>query len=269
VIPLRVHNTLSGAKEAFHPLEPGKVKMYVCGVTPYDRCHLGHGRCYVTFDFVRRSLARLGYEVTHVQNFTDVDDKIIKKANDSGESPAAVAERFIADYFDKMDKLNVLRAGSYPRVTGHIPQITAFIARLVASGMAYALEGDVYYSVRKFPAYGKLSKRSLDELQSGARVEVDGRKKDPLDFALWKAAKPGEPSWESPWGPGRPGWHIECSVMSTSALGDTFDLHGGGLDLIFPHHENEVAQSEGCTGKPFVRYWMQFGFVSVGNVKMS
>ncbi len=267
---LQIHNTLSGKKEVFNPLEPGRVKMYVCGVTPYDSVHLGHGRCYVTFDFVRRVLTRLGYAVAYVQNFTDIDDKIIRRAAEKGETPRALADRYIADYFDKMDKLNVRRADVYPRVTETIPPIVSFVEKLVAKGSAYVLGGDVYYSVRKFPAYGRLSKRPLNELESGARVEVDERKKDPLDFALWKAAKPGEPSWPSPWGPGRPGWHIECSVMSLENLkAETFDIHGGGLDLVFPHHENEIAQSEARTGKPFVRYWMHNGFVTIHKEKMS
>jgi cysteinyl-tRNA synthetase len=243
--------------------------MYVCGVTPYDKCHLGHARCYVTFDFIRRALTRLGYAVTHVQNFTDIDDKIIARARERGVEPGSLAESYIADYFSTMDRLNVRRADQYPRVTGHIPQIIAFIERLAAEGLAYAVDGGVYYAVRKFPPYGRLSKRSLDDLVAGARVDVDDRKNDPLDFALWKAAKPGEPAWPSPWGPGRPGWHIECSVMSTGALGDTFDIHGGGLDLIFPHHENEIAQTEGATRKPFARYWIHNGFVTVNHEKMS
>lgn len=267
---LRFHNTLSGKEEVFTPLNPGEVKMYVCGVTPYDECHLGHARCYVTFDFIRRALKRLGYRVTCVQNFTDIDDKIIHRAAEKGESPAVLAERFIADYFDKMDRLNVLRADAYPRVTAHVPAVVTFIERLVAKKLAYVAGNDVFYAVRKFPRYGKLSKRDLDDLRAGARVEVDARKEDPLDFALWKGAKPGEPSWPSPWGPGRPGWHIECSVMSLSGLGvDTFDIHGGGQDLIFPHHENEIAQSEGATGKPFARYWIHNGFVTVDKEKMS
>jgi cysteinyl-tRNA synthetase len=267
---LTIHNTLTGQKDIFEPLTPGQIRMYVCGVTPYDDCHLGHARCYVAFDFIRRSLKRLGYAVTCVQNFTDIDDKIIKRAKEKGEEPGALAERYIAEYFDKMDRLNVLRADSYPRVTRHIPQIVAFIERLVKNDMAYALDGDVYYAVRKFPPYGRLSKRSLDDLKAGARVEVDERKRDPLDFALWKAAKPGEPAWESPWGPGRPGWHIECSVMSLETLKtDTFDIHGGGLDLVFPHHENEIAQSEGATGRTFARYWIHNGFVTVNKEKMS
>lgn len=268
--PVRFHNTLSGKEEEFRPLTPGRVNMYVCGVTPYDACHLGHARCYVTFDFIRRALTRLGYAVTHVQNFTDIDDKIIHRAAERGESPAALADRYIADYFDKMDRLGVRRAEVYPRVTKSLPAIVAFIERLIAKGLAYAAGGDVFYAVRKFPGYGKLSKRSPDDLHVGARVEVDERKTDPLDFALWKAAKPGEPSWPSPWGPGRPGWHIECSAMSLAAFGtDTFDIHGGGQDLVFPHHENEIAQSEGATGKPFARYWIHNGFVTVNKEKMS
>ncbi|HRY28774.1 MAG TPA: cysteine--tRNA ligase [Elusimicrobiota bacterium] len=269
-VPLLLHNTLSGREEPFQPVEEGRVKMYVCGVTPYDVCHLGHARCYVAFDFIRRGLRHLGYDVEYVQNFTDVDDKIIKRAAERNEEPSALTERYIADYFEKMDALNVLRAGHYPRVTQHIPQIVKFVERLVANGFAYPVEGDVYYEVRRFERYGRLSKRSLDELQSGARVGVDERKRDPLDFALWKAAKPGEPSWDSPWGPGRPGWHIECSVMSIASLKtETFDIHGGGQDLVFPHHENEIAQAEGATGKTFARYWMHNGFVTVNKEKMS
>ncbi|MBI4396816.1 MAG: cysteine--tRNA ligase [Elusimicrobia bacterium] len=267
---LHIHNTLSGKKEPFQPLDPGRVKMYVCGVTPYDESHLGHARCYVVFDFIRRSLRRLGYEVAHVQNFTDIDDKIIRRARERGEDPSVLAERCIQDYFGKMDRLNIERAGAYPRVTQHIPPIVASIGTLVEKGLAYAVEGDVYYAVRSFPGYGKLSKRSLDDLKSGARVDVDERKRDPLDFALWKAAKPGEPAWDSPWGKGRPGWHIECSVMSLVNLNaETFDIHGGGQDLIFPHHENEIAQAEGATGKPFARYWIHNGFVTVNKEKMS
>ncbi|MBL0058592.1 MAG: cysteine--tRNA ligase [Elusimicrobia bacterium] len=267
---LRFHNTFTGKEEEFKPLEEGRVKMYVCGITPYDECHLGHARCYVTFDFIRRALKRLGYAVTCVQNFTDIDDKIIQRAAEKGEAPAALAERYIADYFEKMDRLNVLRADAYPRVTEHVPAVVAFIERLVKKNLAYTAEGDVFFSVRKFPKYGKLSKRDPDDLLSGARVEVDLRKQDPLDFALWKSAKPGEPAWPSPWGPGRPGWHIECSVMSLAVLGgDTFDIHGGGQDLIFPHHENEIAQSEGATGKPFARYWIHNGFVTINKEKMS
>jgi cysteinyl-tRNA synthetase len=267
---IHFHNTLSGQEDLFIPLEAGRVKMYVCGVTPYDECHLGHARCYVTFDFIRRALQRLGYTVTCVQNFTDIDDKIIHRAAERGMTPSGLADQFIADYFDKMDRLNVLRADAYPKVTDHIPAVISFVERLVTQKLAYRVEGDVFYSVRKFPRYGKLSKRDPDGLRAGARVDVDGRKQDPLDFALWKSAKDGEPSWPSPWGPGRPGWHIECSVMSLAGLGgDTFDIHGGGQDLIFPHHENEIAQSEGATGKPFARYWIHNGFVTVNKEKMS
>ncbi len=267
---LLIHNTLTGKKEVFKPIDPGQIKMYVCGVTPYDECHLGHARCYVTFDFVRRALKRLGYTILYVQNFTDIDDKIIARANERKEPPMGLANRFIKDYFDRMDQLNVLRADVYPRVTGHVPQIIDFVKTLVEKGKAYVLDGDVYYSVREFADYGKLSKRSLADLKSGARVGVDERKQDPLDFALWKSAKPGEPYWESPWGKGRPGWHIECSVMSLVNLKtETFDIHGGGLDLVFPHHENEIAQAEGCTGKPFARFWMHNGFVTVNKEKMS
>jgi cysteinyl-tRNA synthetase len=223
----------------------------------------------VIFDFIRRVLKRLGFKVTCVQNFTDVDDKIIQRSAERNEAPDVLANRYIADYFDKMDRLNVRRADAYPRVTGHIPQITSFVQRLVEKDLAYPLEGDVYYAVNRFPNYGKLSKQSVKDLVSGARVEVHGGKRDPLDFALWKAAKLGEPAWDSPWGKGRPGWHIECSAMSVDALGETFDIHGGGLDLVFPHHENEIAQSEGATGQPFARYWIHNGFVTINREKMS
>ena len=266
---LSFHNTLTGKKEPFRTLEPGRVRMYVCGVTPYDECHLGHARCYVFFDTVRRHFLRSGFKVAYIQNFTDIDDKIIARANKLGQDPKQVADRYIEDYHLRMGQLGILPADAYPRVTGVLPDIVKFIGRLVERGFAYPMDGDVFYSVRKFPPYGRLSKRTLDEMESGARVEVDERKKDPLDFALWKKAKPGEPAWDSPWGPGRPGWHIECSVMSINHLGETFDLHGGGQDLIFPHHENEVAQSEGATGKPFANYWLHNGFVTVNREKMS
>ncbi|HOW28469.1 MAG TPA: cysteine--tRNA ligase [Elusimicrobiota bacterium] len=267
---LRFHDTLTGKKQQFEPALPGQVRMYVCGVTPYDECHLGHARCYVTFDLVRRVLEYCGHRVDYVQNFTDIDDKIIQRAAERHEDPAGLAERFIADYFEKMDRLNIRRARVYPRVTGHIDQIVKFIEGLVSNGAAYPVDGDVYYGVRRFDRYGRLAKRSVDDLKSGARVEVDERKKDPLDFALWKAAKPGEPSWPSPWGAGRPGWHIECSVMSLSNLDvDTLDIHGGGQDLIFPHHENEIAQAEALTGQPFARYWIHNGFVTINQEKMS
>ena len=266
------HNTLTGKKEDFTPLEPGKIKMYVCGITPYDESHLGHARCYVFFDCVRRFFKALGFQVLHIQNFTDVDDKIIARALELGESASALAERNIDDYLKKMALLNVLPADHYPRVTETIPEIVRFIEGLVKKGAAYPLNGDVYFRVRSIQDYGKLSKRSLEGMEAGARVEVNEKKEDPMDFALWKAAKPGEPSWESPWGSGgagRPGWHIECSVMATKYLGETFDIHGGGQDLIFPHHENEIAQSEALSGKPFARYWLHNGFVTLNRQKMS
>jgi len=262
-------NTLTGEPQVFQPLEKNKVRMYVCGITPYDECHLGHARCTVFFDLARRVLTYIGYEVTYIQNFTDVDDKIICRAQEKKESCETLANRYIEDYYIRMDALNVLRANAYPRVTENIPDIVQFIQGLIQKGVAYPLDGDVYYSVRKFPGYGKLSKRSIDELISGARVNVDERKSDPLDFALWKKSKTGEPGWTSPWGEGRPGWHIECSVMSIKHLGETFDIHGGGQDLIFPHHENEIAQSEAFTSKPFANYWLHNGFVTVNREKMS
>jgi cysteinyl-tRNA synthetase len=269
---LNISNTLTGKLEAFTPLKEGEASMYVCGVTPYDEVHLGHARAYVTFDIVRRHLEFSGYKVKFIQNFTDVDDKIIKRSSEKNIPPSELANKFIGDYFFQMDKLNIKRADAYPRVTEKIPHIIQFIRTLVDKGAAYAAGGDVYFSVRKFPDYGKLSKRNVDDLRSGARVEPGEQKKDPLDFALWKKSKPEEPpeaSWESPWGRGRPGWHIECSVMSTGALGDTIDIHGGGQDLIFPHHENEIAQSEAATGRQFVRYWVHNGFVTINREKMS
>jgi len=243
--------------------------MYVCGITPYDESHLGHARCYVFFDTVRRFLKVAGYEVNYIQNFTDIDDKIIARSKSTGQSESALANRFIEDYFQKMTMLNVQEASAYPRVTQFLPQIVSFIGKLIDSGFAYVVEGSVYFSVRKFPGYGKLSKRSLDDMEAGARVEVEESKGDPLDFALWKKAKPGEPSWDSPFGLGRPGWHIECSVMSMAHLGPTFDLHGGGYDLVFPHHENEIAQSECVSHQPFSRYWLHNGFVTINREKMS
>jgi len=269
---IQLHNTLTGHKEKFEPSKPGDVRMYVCGVTPYDACHLGHARCYVVFDVVRRVLKAFGFKVRYVQNFTDVDDKIIARAAERGVTPLALANEFIADFYNKMDALGVVRADVYPRVTEHIPDIIALVQKLEDRRAAYPMEGDVYFSVKAFPAYGKLSRKPMDELQAGARVEVNIGKKDPMDFALWKHSKPNEPdevSWASPWGKGRPGWHIECSVMSLKHLGPGFDIHGGGLDLIFPHHENEIAQSEAATGQPFARYWMHNGFVTVNKEKMS
>ena len=270
---LQVFNTMAGKKEEFKPLNGNEVTMYVCGITPYDEVHLGHARAYVTFDIVRRHLEHVGYKVKYIQNFTDVDDKIIKRAAEKNISPLELAGKFIEDYFTQMDKLGIKRADAYPTVTKTIPQIVAFIETLVNKGAAYPVKsGDVYFAVNKFPGYGKLSKRNIDEIKTVARVEACDEKKEPLDFALWKATKPGEPeevSWPSPWGKGRPGWHIECSVMSTSALGATIDIHGGGQDLIFPHHENEIAQSEAATGKPFAKYWIHNGFVTINKEKMS
>ncbi len=264
-----IFNTLSRKKEEFIPLEPGKVKMYVCGITAYDRCHIGHARSAVVFDCVVRHLRHRGFEVKFIRNFTDIDDKIINRAREEGISPEELAEREIANFYEDMDALRVLRADIEPRATRHIPDIIALIEKLIEKGHAYEANGDVYFSVRSFPSYGRLSGRDLDSLKAGARIEIGEKKKDPLDFTLWKAAKPGEPSWESPWGRGRPGWHIECSAMSMKYLGETLDIHGGGLDLIFPHHENERAQSEAATGKTFVRYWMHNGFVTIKGEKMS
>lgn len=266
---MRIYSTLSGREEEFLP-QSEVVRMYVCGVTPYAECHLGHAMSYMVFDVVRRYLEFRGYKVKHVQNFTDIDDKIINQAREQGISSAEVAERFIAQYFADMDMLNIKRAHVYPRATEEIPKIIEVIQGLIDKGHAYEAEGDVYFRVSSNQDYGKLSHQSLDSLQAGARVEGGSGKEHPLDFALWKATKPGEPWWESPWGRGRPGWHIECSAMSLRHLGETVDIHGGGQDLIFPHHENEIAQAEGFTGiTPFVRYWMHNGLVQLEGEKMS
>ena len=267
---LKIYNDLTHRKEPFEPLEPGRVRMYVCGMTVYDLCHLGHARVMVVFDVIYRYLQALGYEVTYIRNITDIDDKIIARANENGEPFMALTERFIQAMHEDASALGVLPPSDEPRATGHMPEILTMIERLVANGHAYAADnGDVYYDVRSFPGYGKLSGKSIDDLEAGARVEPGEAKRDPLDFALWKSAKPGEPAWDSPWGRGRPGWHIECSAMSCTALGDTFDIHGGGADLTFPHHENEIAQSEGATGHPFVKYWIHNGFVRINDEKMS
>ncbi len=266
---LKVFNTLGNRKEEFHPLIPGEVRMYVCGVTVYDLCHIGHARANVAFDIVVRYLRHRGFRVKYVRNFTDIDDKIIKRANERGLGWREIADTYIEAFYEDFDRLGLARPDVEPRATEHIPEIVAFVRRLVEAGKGYAVGGDVYYGVRGFPGYGKLSGKNTEELLAGARVDVDERKKDPLDFALWKASKPGEPAWDSPWGPGRPGWHIECSAMAMKHLGETFDIHGGGKDLVFPHHENEIAQSEGLTGKPFARYWLHNGFVNVDNEKMS
>ena len=267
---LRIYNDLTRSKQVFEPIEPGKVSMYVCGMTVYDLCHLGHARVLVVFDVVYRYLKAAGFDVTYVRNITDIDDKIIQRANERGEPFTELTQRFIDAMHEDAHALGVLPPDHEPRATGHLPEIIRMIERLIERGHAYAADnGDVYYDVRSFPEYGRLSGKSIDDLKSGARVEPGEVKRDPLDFALWKAVKPGEPSWDSPWGAGRPGWHIECSAMSTEALGDTFDIHGGGADLTFPHHENEIAQSEGATGHPFVRYWMHNGFVRIDDEKMS
>lgn len=266
---IRVYNTQTRQKEELLSIDPHKIRMYVCGPTTYNYIHLGNARPLVVFDTVRRYLKYRGFEVVYVQNFTDVDDKIINRANEEGREAHEVAERYIAEYFRDAEALHVKEADLHPRVSQHIPEIIEVIAALVDKGRAYVRDGDVFFAVSSFPGYGKLSGRSLDDIMSGARVEVDTRKEEPYDFALWKSAKPGEPFWESPWGKGRPGWHIECSVMSMKYLGSTLDIHGGGADLIFPHHENEVAQSEAYSGQPFVRYWMHNGFITVNKEKMS
>ncbi len=267
---LHIHNSLSGKKELLRPIEPGHVRMYVCGITVYDYLHLGHARFMVVFDTVVRHLRASGYRVSYVRNITDIDDKIIRRANEEGVDVDALTARFIDAMHADTDALGLIRPDEEPRATLHIGEIVAMIERLIARGHAYAAgNGDVYYDVSTFPAYGRLSGKQLTDLRAGARVEVDEAKSDPLDFVLWKAAKPGEPAWPSPWGEGRPGWHIECSAMSTHCLGEHFDIHGGGLDLKFPHHENEIAQSEGATGKRFVNLWMHNGFVQVGEEKMS
>lgn len=266
---IKVYNTLNNRKEDFVPIEPGKAKIYVCGVTPYNHPHVGNARPFVTWDVIHRFLEHEGYDVTHVQNFTDVDDKIINTANKEGVQWFDICNRYIDSYFEVMDKLNVKRVHVYPRVSEHIPDIIQTVQTLIDNGHAYPMDGDVYYSVESFKDYGKLSGRNLEDMKAGARIEVNDSKRNPYDFALWKGAKPGEPAWDSPWGPGRPGWHIECSTMSMKYLGQTFDFHGGGSDLIFPHHENEIAQSEGCTGCKFVNYWLHNGFITVNEEKMS
>ncbi len=266
---MKIYNTLTGKKEEFIPVEPGKAGMYACGVTVYDHCHIGHARSAVVFDVMRRYMIYKGYQFKYVRNFTDIDDKIINKANKEGVSWDAVARKYTDEYYRDMDRLGVGRADVEPKATDHITEIIEMVSGLVEKGYAYEIDGSVYFEVSKFSGYGKLSKRDLEDMIAGARVEVDERKKNPMDFALWKASKEGEPAWESPWGAGRPGWHIECSAMSRKHLGETLDIHGGGADLIFPHHENEIAQSEAYSGKPFVRYWVHNGFITVDKEKMS
>ena len=266
---LKLYNTASRTKEDFEPLEEGKVKIYACGVTVYDHSHIGHARGAVVFDALVRYLEWLDYEVTYVRNFTDVDDKIINRANEQGVAWNEISEKYIAAYKEDLGRLKLREPDVEPKATEHMAEIVAAVQGLVDKGYAYESQGDVYFSVPSFAPYGSLSKRKLDDQRAGARVEVDDRKRHPLDFALWKASKPGEPSWDSPWGPGRPGWHIECSAMSSKYLGATFDIHGGGEDLVFPHHENEKAQSEALTGKPFAKYWVHNGFVRLDSEKMS
>jgi len=266
---LRLYNTLSGEKEAFVPRVPGKVGMYVCGVTVYDYCHIGHARAGIVFDMIYRYLRFAGYEVTYVRNYTDIDDKIINRANQEGTDYRTIADRYIATFDEDMDRLGMLRPTIEPKATDHIDDIIAIIQSLISNGHAYETDGDVYFAVQTFPTYLKLSGRNLEDMLAGARVDVDERKRNPMDFALWKAAKPGEPFWQSPWGTGRPGWHIECSAMSMRFLGPSFDIHGGGKDLVFPHHENEIAQSEGANGCQFVKYWLHNGFVNINSEKMS
>jgi len=266
---LKVYNTLTREKEDFVPIHGNRVGMYVCGPTVYDYSHIGHARSYVAFDVIRRYLEYKGYTVIYVQNITDVDDKIIKRANELGENPLLLSRRFTQAYFEDMDRLNVRRANIHPKVTEHIPEIIEFIDELIKRGYAYEADGNVYFSVSKAKDYGKLSHQSMDGILAGARVEVDENKRDPRDFALWKKAKKGEIFWESPWGKGRPGWHIECSTMAIKYLGPEIDIHGGGMDLIFPHHECEIAQAESRTGKPFVKYWIHNGFVTINQEKMS
>ncbi|WP_417662260.1 cysteine--tRNA ligase [Pseudomonas sp.] len=267
---LTIYNTLSKTKEVLKPLEGNHVRMYVCGMTVYDFCHIGHARVMVAFDVIARWLRHRGYELTYVRNITDIDDKIIRRAQENGEDFEVLVERMIAAMHEDEARLSVLRPDIEPRATGHIPGMHEMIQTLIDKGFAYAPgNGDVYYRVGKFVGYGKLSRKKIEDLRIGARIEVDESKQDPLDFVLWKGAKPGEPSWMSPWGAGRPGWHIECSVMSTCCLGETFDIHGGGPDLVFPHHENEIAQSEAATGKLYANAWMHAGAVRVDGEKMS
>ena len=266
---LQLYNTLTRKKEPFVTLEPGKVKLYVCGITVYDYCHIGHARSAIVFDVIYRYLMHRGYEVTYVRNFTDIDDKIIRRANEEKSDYRTIAERYIAAFYEDMDALDVLRPTLEPLATDHVAEMIEIVAILMKKGIAYQSGTDVYFKVENFAHYGKLSGRSLEDMLAGARVEVDEQKRNPLDFVLWKGSKPGEPTWDSPWGAGRPGWHIECSAMGARYLGPSFDIHGGGKDLVFPHHENEIAQSEAAFGVPFVRYWLHNGFVNINNEKMS
>ncbi|MFC1517519.1 cysteine--tRNA ligase [Candidatus Margulisiibacteriota bacterium] len=267
---LKVYNTLSRNKEEFKPLKPPKVNMYVCGVTVYDYCHIGHARAYVVFDMIRRYLEYKKYKVNYIQNFTDIDDKIIKRANEAKTDINEITKKFTQSYYEDIGSLNVEKATSYPKATENIPEMIKLIEDLIKKDYAYEIDGEVFFSVSKFKEYGKLSGRKLDDMEAGSRVEVNKKKANPHDFTLWKPSKDNEPSWDSPWGKGRPGWHIECSVMSLKEAGiETLDIHGGGQDLIFPHHENEIAQTEASTGKPFAKYWLHNGFVTINKEKMS
>jgi cysteinyl-tRNA synthetase len=269
MMTIRIYNTLSGKREPLKTLEPGHVKLYVCGITSYDYCHIGHARSSLAFDMIVRYLRYRDYKVTYVRNFTDIDDKIIARAQEQNCSSEELATRFIDEFYVDMDKLGIDRPDIEPKATEHISEMIEIIGELVDKGMAYQAGNDVYYVVDSFPEYGKLSHRNLEDMRAGARVAVNEQKHNPMDFVLWKGSKPGEPTWESPWGPGRPGWHIECSAMSRKYFGPTFDIHGGGKDLIFPHHENEIAQSEGANGGPFVTTWIHHGFVTIRDEKMS
>jgi len=266
---LKIYNTLSGTKEEFIPLRKGHVGIYVCGPTVYDFFHIGNARPFLIFEVLRRYLKFKKYNVKYVSNFTDIDDKVIKKANELGMKFSEVAEKYIQEYFQDADCLNIGRADIYPRATEHISDIIDFVKKLEEKGFAYSVDGDVFFDVNRFEEYGKLSKQNLEEIRAGERIQVDDRKRNPYDFVLWKKAKENEPSWDSPWGKGRPGWHIECSVMSTKYLGESFDIHAGGADLIFPHHENEIAQSEALSGKIFAKYWLHNGYLKIDNKKMS
>ncbi len=266
---MKIYNTFTGRKEEFVPLIPNKVKIYACGVTVYDHCHIGHARSAIVFDVIRRYIKYKGFDVKYVRNFTDIDDKIINRAKQEGITWDAVARKYTDEYYKDMKRLGVGRADIEPKATEHIEEIIDIVNGLIEKGYAYEVKGSVYFSVDKFIGYGNLSKKDMEEMMAGARVEVDERKKNPLDFALWKKSKEGEPSWESPWGSGRPGWHIECTAMSIKHLGESFDIHGGGADLLFPHHENEIAQSEAFTGKPFAKYWIHNGFITIDKEKMS
>ena len=266
---MKIYNSLTRKKEEFVPLKPGKVSMYVCGPTVYNYFHIGNGRTFIVFDTIRRYMEYRGYEVNFVQNFTDIDDKMINKANEENTTVKEIGDKYICEYYKDADGLNIKRATTNPRATEYISEIIEFVSGLIEKGYAYEVNGDVYFRTKKFEGYGQLIGQNLDDLQAGARINVDERKEDPMDFAIWKAQKPGEPAWECPWGLGRPGWHIECSCMAKKLLGDTIDIHAGGMDLAFPHHENEIAQSEALTGKKFAKYWMHAAFLNVNNQKMS